>query len=196
MLQHYLSSKQVFNKNGEEVKLIMDTLTHSFASVSSTATGVSVSGTINGTDYYHRIGRTISMKEFHLSGILAGGQSGTIADDAYNAFRICLVERSVGSTPTVDLNAILDPRIVGGLIRVLYDKVYVLESPNPLATGYQAAIMPITIDVPLNHKQMYNGTIVSSMTGTEIALYMVSDSGSVVHPGFTSGQWIVAFSDL
>jgi len=172
------------------------------------ATSISVGGTVadfgsvisEGTSSIgQRIGRVIEPVHFSLQGTLNGGQSGTITDDAYNVVRLIVAWIVPGTTLTgvVTVNAVVSPRIINGLIEVLYDKTFALGSPGVQSIGYMPATKEVRISLPLNSRKtlFYTGTAGNTVSTRTLVLYCVSDSGALPSPGFVSGQNTLFYID-
>jgi hypothetical protein len=140
-------------------------------------------------------------KHLAIHGVLVGGQSNTNVDDSYNVVRIVVAtyNSSIAAPFTnLTLDLILDDRDAAfpGLIKVLYDKMFVLASPGSDTVGYLPATKSISIDIPLDEEIQFNGTGNNATTPTNIIIGMVTDSAAVPNPGFVSGTEILSYSDL
>jgi hypothetical protein len=175
----------------------------SFALISSgfqtisntTVVNVVTSGIIGGDDFTNRNGRQILVRQVRLSGLLVGGQSNVITDDAYNQVRIVVYTMGSNNALTFDLTASLDPRVQQNLKHVYLDKLITLHSPARDSVGYLPAIREVNFKVSMQFNQDYVSLAVNATTGDYLAIAMVSDSTAVPHPGFVSGMIDVIFDD-
>jgi hypothetical protein len=186
-----------------ETKYVSIPLHTAFHSIGTAAgTSAPLNNVIQGTEYYgQRIGRNVLAKHLAIHGVLVGGQSNTNVDDSYNVVRIVVAtyNSSIAAPFTnLTLDLILDDRDAAfpGLIKVLYDKMFVLASPGSDTVGYLPATKSISIDIPLDEEIQFNGTGNNATTPTNIIIGMVTDSAAVPNPGFVSGTEILSYSDL
>jgi hypothetical protein len=151
-----------------------------------------------GTDYQNRLGRQVHWKHFHLSGQLVGGQSNLGTDENRNAVRLVVADIVAGSTPSITLSSILDPRTASqaGLIKVHFDRTFSLESPGRDSTGYMPSCREVVLNVPINRVQEFYGTGSGSGVGMNTVLFSVSDSAVVPNPGFVNGSSYLMFEDF
>jgi len=171
-------------------------LTTNFASVSTSGKSYDFGGSVaEGTDYLNRIGREIRLTGLRIFGQLVGGQSNSATDENRNVVRISVVEISPGaSLANYSVTSVADPRN-WGCRRVLFDKLYSLNTPGRDSTGYLPACVMVDEHVPLNDRIYYSGTAANTQIGLSYALWMVSDSGAVPNPGFTNGTLSIGFID-
>jgi hypothetical protein len=186
-----------------ETKYVSIPLHTAFHSIGTAAgTSAPLNNVIQGTEYYgQRIGRNVLAKHLSIHGVLVGGQTNTNVDDSYNVVRMVVAtyNSSVAAPFTnLTLDLVLDDRDAAfpGLIKVLFDKFYVLSSPGGDTVGYLPATKPIKIDIPLDEEIQFNTVGVNSTSPTNIIIAMVTDSAAVPNPGFVSGTEILSYSDL
>lgn len=170
---------------------------NSFTSVSTAGAYFAVGATIaEGTESYNRLGRNARLTSFRIFGCLDGGQVNAITDDSHNTFRVCLIQGVVGIAPTIGVGDYIDPRNSPGVLRVLYDDIISLSTPGADSTGYLVATKQWKAQCKLpNIPMVWSGSAGNTVKGTEIYLYMVSDSAAVANPGFTNGSFVVGFDD-
>jgi hypothetical protein len=173
----------------------------SFSAVSSTWIVDDLPYTQCGTDIGNRIGRAVQLKQFTIRGMVTGGQSNLVTDDAYNAFRIVVFIGSVGLTfADWAARTINDPVFPGvdGVRRVLWDTIINLQVPALNSVGYITATKQINRTFDLgNELVLYDDSAVSYPSGSSsLYLAMVSDSAAATHPGFTSGYYVLFWRDL
>jgi len=136
-----------------------------------------------------RIGDLIETTHLILGGTLVGGQSNTVADDAYNVVRIIFVKMVPGTSfAAMNIGSVVTPRSIAGLISVLFDKTYTLVSPGADSTGYVPAVCSVSISIPLSGTVFFAGTGAGTDSVTTIGTVFISDSAFVVHPGFEDGS--------
>ncbi len=152
-----------------------------------------------GTDFASRIGRLMKVNRVAMSGTLLGAQTNSVADDAYNVIRVSVVSGepalATASPNHPGLHGPWDPRVQVGLMKVLFDRIFVLQTPAKDSTGYIATAAPCQFDLKLNQLLEYTGTSAASPRGTTLFLTVVSDSVAVVNPGFSADsiltfQWL------
>jgi hypothetical protein len=145
-----------------------------------------------------RIGRSIFATDLAINGVLAGGQTNTVADDAHNSVRIAVVSALTGltwSAGTFNLSTILDPRQMVGLDHVYFDKVFTLVSPGRDSTGYLPALMNVCERIKIQRKFNYASDAATVCSPNDLYLIACSDSSVVPHPGFISGSFVFYFTD-
>lgn len=186
-----------------ETKYVSIPLHTAFHSIGTAAgTSAPLNNVIQGTEYYgQRIGRNVLAKHLSIHGVLVGGQTNTNVDDSYNVVRMVVATyNSSIAAPfnNLTLDLVLDDRDANfnGLIKVLYDKFFILSSPGGDTVGYLPATKSINIDLPLDEEIQFNGTGANTTTPTNIIIAMVTDSAAVPNPGFVSGTEILSYSDL
>ncbi len=154
-----------------------------------------------GTDMASRIGRLMQVTRVALDGVLLGGQTNSVADDAYNVVRVSVVEGepalSVASPNHPGLLGPWDPRVQVGLMDVLFDRTYVLQAPAKDSTGYIAAACPCQFDLRMSKVLEYTGSSAASPRNRTLYLVIISDSVAVVNPGLSASstltfQWLDA----
>jgi len=169
------------------------------ASIGTTVVNFRLAGGITqGTDSDDRIGNGIWLQDIGFTGTLVGGQSNTVADDAYNTVRVLLLWAVADAldTSTLGTGTLVTPVTVPGLIKVLKDTTFVLQSPGTDSTGY----VPAAKQVRFNYS--FNSTLVAfagtgtnkDLTGSPFLLF-VTDSAINPHPGFTSGNAAIYWTD-
>lgn len=187
--------------SGVESKLNNTVLATAFSSCGSTWNEVELTDIAQGTGQNQRIGNHITACGFTIDGVLVGGQTNLVTDDNRNTMRIILaIWDATTATPCADNSISLSSylsrdRIVGnGLIQKLFDKVIVLRTPGADSTGYLPAVQHIKRYIRFYRKLYYAGSS-STSCGRKIILSILSDSGAVPNPGFTSGFCNMYFKD-
>jgi hypothetical protein len=187
---------------GAEVHQLINPAAAWFNSVGTTPIGYDVTGAVVlGQDYINRIGRLISLQRLFISGQLVGGQSNSATDDNRNVFRILVAICDIGTTFTsavFTVNGTVDPRTMPGLRRVLYDRMFSLNSPgrDSAAGGYMPATRMVRVALRVRDRVTYTiGAGVGLNSNEGIYIWMVSDSAAVPHPGFESGSYGITFTD-
>lgn len=183
---------------GKETKLYLTN--PSATSVGLSPTRIALLSTIaQGSDIVNRIGRRIRVKCIRWRGTLLGAQTNSVADDPYNAMRVTLIRCLPGTTFTsYTVNNAIDPRFntSAGLLETMYDKTAVVSVFGKDSTGYVAVAQQWEFVVHCDVMIEYGATGASTPINQELVLYMVSDSGAVVNPGFASSSTIaVEFVD-
>lgn len=176
----------------------------------STGTGTSIGTTpaildigdriIEGTDVDDRVGREIYVDKLEFRATLIGGQSNLATDDKYNVFRLAVLAGTPGTMPLAiasnfSNSYFMDPRGMGGLDVVLFDRSFTLASPGRDSTGYMPPIKEIVIDVPVRRKLKYLGPT-GSPSFRELYLVAVSDSSAAPNPGFANGFMTIHYHDV
>lgn len=181
---------------GTELKQIAMNLHDYFASVSTAGQQYDITGLVaQGADYNQRIGRIIRAIQCSVTGTLVGGQSNSATDDTRNTIRISILVAEAGTAFTYGVSAILDPRAIQGVRRILYDRVFSLSTTGADSTGYLPAVREMHIGVPVGEQIVYRGTAVSTNNPLGVFMYMVTDSAAVPHPGFEDGTLSLSFTD-
>lgn len=195
--------QRVYRRAPEEKYRIIPLASSGWSTISTAWKEIALEQIVQGVDVTQRVGDRILVTGIEISGVMAGGQTGTVADDPYNVLRFVfgVWEGYNNQTPLLTggqtLSSSLDKTICRGLEEVLYDKTVVLESPNSLSTGYQPAVRTFTWSHRFRRpiEITYNGTTTGSANKT-INLGAISDSSLVPNPGFTSGFIKLTFIDV
>lgn len=189
---------QVMSRRTEQKWWLTDMVAN-FASVSTTpSTRDAVAYIVCGNDYNNRIGRTIHLNSLEFSGQLCGGQANSVTDENRNVFRLSVIECISGltwSSGSYNVSTVLDPRIFGGIMRVLYDEVFTLVSPGRDTTGYLPAVVAVHRKVRLNKTVNFSLSTAVAPFPYTILIVACSDSGAVPHPGFTAGSAVTRYTD-
>jgi len=162
-----------------------------FPSVSTTVSTVALGALVAaGSGVNQRIGSTIIPKAIRVLGTIVGGQSNSVSDDNRNVVRLSLILGVVGTAPSgYTCNTILDPRFTTGVVRVLWDRVLVLQSPGKDSTGYMPSSKEVRVRVPIRvGPLLYSGTAANTIKGQELYFCVVSDSSAIPNPGFVNGS--------
>lgn len=178
----------------------------SASTVSAASVGASpvrtalTSGIAAGADMFgNRIGRRIRVKRVAFRSQLLGAQTNSVADDPYNTVRLTVVRCLPGTTFTsYTVNNALDLRFStsAGLLEVLYDRTVVINTRAKDSTGYVACAKEWEVNIPCDITVEYGGTAAGAPINQEIIMYMVSDSGAIVNPGFSStSTFLVEYVD-
>jgi len=143
-----------------------------------------------GTGEQERNRSAIKVGTIHFNGTLVGGQSNSVADDAYNTVRVMIV-RASESLVAADWNAVSlnDPplRIAFPKIReILSDKRYVISSYGPDSVGYMVRAMDTKCTVPVNDTFYWYTSAATTHENESIFLCMRSDSGVAPNPGYVT----------
>lgn len=178
---------------GNEVKFYSANLTSTWSSVSTTQVTLDATDAIaSGTSWNQRIGTKVRILGIAITGALCGGQTSGVADDPYNSFRMLITEQDYSGTVTATT-----PGYVTTAQSLNVDKIHacrdlILQSSGSDSTGYMPTSAWINWPVTLNVLVKYNsaGHPINSLKVT-----MVSDSSTTPNPGFTNGQWTIAFID-
>ncbi len=146
----------------------------------------------NGTAWNQRIGTKIRVVGVSVCGALTGGQTSGVADDPYNSFRMLLVKQSYAATVTATSPGYVCTTQALNCDKVIGAKEVLLQSDSTDSTGYLPSSQWVNWPVRLNELITYTsaGHPVSSLK-----MLMVSDSGTTPNPGFTNGQWTIAYLD-
>jgi len=176
---------------GKELKQLVT----SAATWSSVGSAASVIGSVveigGGTAYNERVGRNVTLHDLRLTLTLLGGQSNLATDDGYNTFRVVVFQAETGFSTNFALATQFTPAILNGLIRVFFDKTYVLQPPGLDTVGYMPASKMLTAVIPLGIKHTYVSANSNGSAPYRIFLGMVSDSVAVSNPGIQSTSSIV-----
>lgn len=194
--------RRAYRLTPEEKYRIIPLSSSGWSTIPNTWKEIALEQIVQGTDVTQRIGDRIAVTGIEISGVMTGGQTGTVADDPYNAVRFVfgVWDGYNNQTPLLTggqtISSALDKTICRGLNQVLFDKTIALESPNSLSTGYQPAVKTFTwshrFGRPL--EITYNGTTTGSANKT-VNLGAISDSTLVPNPGFVLGYIKVMFMD-
>lgn len=155
-----------------------------------------------GDDVTNRTGREIKIGSILIEGTYGPGAIVSGADDPFNTMRIVVAtfKGAVSATPLqsagVDLHsAILKKSVGGNLLNKLYlDKYLACNVTESVASGYVPEIKTFKY-----YKKFKNPIVVnySSSAGTypdtKLFISMISDSVTVVNPGFFAGRYIIKF---
>lgn len=154
-----------------------------------------------GVTQINRIGDHITARSFSLSGVLVGGQSNIATDDNRNIVRIVLAWwDSSSASPCTANGATISTRIQRdevygrGLIKMLFNRTYILRSPGPDSTGYMPAMCHVKIWKKMRKYVPYSGTA-GTTAGMKLILSIISDSALPPSPSFIQGNYFFKFSD-
>jgi hypothetical protein len=179
--------------HGREVKFYSANLTSTWSSVSTTQTTLDATDAIAvGTAWNQRIGTKIRVVGVVVTGALCGGQTSGVADDPYNSFRMMLTQQDYSSTISTTTPGYVTNCQALNVDRIHSVKDVLLQSDSTDSTGYLPSSKWIKWCVPLNVLIKYNS---SGHPISSLKITMVSDSGTTPNPGFTNGQWTIAFVD-
>lgn len=155
-----------------------------------------------GDDLNARTGRMIQLSSFTLRGSFVGAQNGGVTDDAYNTVRIVLaLWDSTTNTPLATNGAIIDTiiqkeRAFGkGLVKVYYDKTFMLNTPGVDGDGYLPAVKQISIFKKLGDKKIKYCSADGATAEQKLILSIISDSSAIVNPGFVHGRMNLRYED-
>jgi len=121
-----------------------------FTSVSTSTAVTDLLGAIaQGTDISNRIGRRVRVRRIFCHAQIVGGQTNSVADDPWNAFRLTVVLAKPGFAPTWGVNGPIDARYspANGLIRVLHDETKLICSQAKDSVGYLQAALEYEFDM-------------------------------------------------
>lgn len=143
-----------------------------------------------GSDIFRqRLGRSLRVKRIMWRSQLLGGQTNSVADDAYNTVRLTVVRCLPGATMTsYTVCNVLDTRLStsAGLLEVLYDRTRVIRATAKDSTGYIAAAEEWEFDIKCDIQLDYGSTAAAAPINQEIVMFAISDSVAVVNPGFAN----------
>lgn len=161
---------------------------------------------IPGAGVNSRVGRRIEIHSCRFRGILTGGATGGgPVDEYYNNIRLMIYtmkqNKTAALTPAATagyvINTPLNKLYMPGLEKVLYDR-FIGMTNQPWAAN---SCSPATREVDMYKK--FKNPILCNFTGDlinynqfQIYVSMVTDSGAVPHPGFTSGYFEVSYYDV
>lgn len=167
-------------------------LVSSFGSVSTTPSGVNMTGTIVGSTLPTQLQRTGTDIELHNLTFKGLYQAG----DQVNMLRVFLVLADTDDTGTIALSYNSDPnsRVYGQKFKVLADKMLVphLDSAGNYLT-YSLKFSHNFNKMILKYKDA-TGTA-NNETKKQLWLHMCSDSVAAAHPGFIQGYCTLWFKD-
>lgn len=154
----------------------------------------------NTTDVTGRWTRKIRLLKFQLQGLLVGGQSNLVTDDAYNGVRIVLFEGAPGLASVdfagFDQNVHLQPGI-SGITRIFMDRMIALRVSAPDSTGYVPACTTVSFSRGVHTICVFDQSGAAyPAAGASLYLAMISDSAAVSNPGFTIGHFTLTFIDV
>jgi hypothetical protein len=176
-----------------EIKFYSANLTATWSSVSTTQVTLDLTDAIAvGNTFNTRIGTKIRVVGVSVTGALCGGQTSGVADDPYNSFRMLLCEQDYSSTITNTSPGYVTNCQALNVDKILSAKDLILQSSGSDSTGYvptsQWVCWPIRTNILVKYAS--SGHPINS-----IKLVMVSDSSASPNPGFTNGQWTIAYID-
>lgn len=178
----------------EEKYRIIPLNTSALTSIGNSWREIALEQIAQGTDVTNRLGDRIWVTSVEFTGVLVGGQSGTVADDSYNTVRFVLGSwdgynnQTPLATGGQTISSPLDKTLCRSLDKIHLDKMIILGSPNSLTTGYQPAVKHFSF--VHRFKKPLEIQYTGSSTGTSnksINFGAISDSTAVPHPGFVSG---------
>jgi len=154
-------------------------------------------GIVQGLDWQNnRIGNMVKAHSFVIDGVITGGQTNVITDDNRNTVRFVVASAVPGFSWTgLTLSSILDPRMLNGLHRVLWDETFIMESPGRDSTGYLPAMKLITRKIHVHQQLVFSGSGITSQSDRSIWVAFVSDSAVAPSPGFVSGAMGLSYLD-
>lgn len=192
-VRHYVN-KRIINKSEEKLALIVPP-----TSVGTTWNESELTVIAQGSAQTNRVGDSFTVTKVGMYGVIAGGQSNLAADDNRNVVRIVVAEWDGRSaTPLATNGANMsdliqsDETAGAGLVRLLYDKYIVLNSPGRDSTGY----MPVQKAIRWNkklQKVIKYASATQTTANTRIIISMISDSLVVPSPGFIYGRFVLKY---
>lgn len=162
-----------------------------------------VADIVCGTAINNRIGNDIVCETLEASFTVASAEM-LFAGDAYNTIRICVAWFAKPHIPATDteyfrpftdkLHEKVYPEKYPGLIRVLYDKIFVLKHHLVSDTAYYPAARCFKIYIPLRGEKIKftNGSALSN--DKQLMVAMTSDSSALPNPGVVTGQMTLRFA--
>jgi len=177
---------------------IWDAATMGITSIgSSCITGDLASVISVGADFTrNRLGRRIRAREVLIDGQIYGAQANSVADDATNAVRVTVSVARAGFAPNWTCFSPIDVRIYTGLVRVIYDKVFIINVNAKDSTGYILKAKRILERIAFDQVLDYTGTAAAAPSDRSVFLTVVSDSSAVVNPGFAGASFVtLLYSD-
>jgi hypothetical protein len=185
---------------GKEAKICSFDLHTQYSSQGTTAKLVSVSSQLAaGTSALTRIGGVVTVCAAGFTGTIVGGQSNLAIDEQYNTIRILFVRGNYAllnsNASNFTVSSIIGPSLVSGLRQVLYDKVFVNQSPGRDSTGYMPSVRTINWQTKLNLKLAFIGPAAATDYLESLVMIVVTDSVAVPHPGFEVGACWMSFLD-
>jgi len=198
------SIKRIVNKlivRKSEKKFNIVGLPATFGSVGTAWIETDFTNLSQGSAQGNRIGDSINAYSIGFKGVFAGGQSNLATDDVRNTVRIILAwwdgrSSTPCATNAVALSSLIqsDETTGAGLIKILYDRTFYLQSPGRDSTGYMPALRYLKFYKKLNRKINYL-TTTSTTSQKRLIMSVISDSAVVSHPGFISGYGLFKFTD-
>lgn len=165
-----------------------------FVSIGSGLVTRDLSALAQGTEYFQRFGRRVIIDHVDIMGTLVGGQTNSVADDAYNTVCMALVTAAPGTAPSGwSAGLPIGPQITTGVKKVLWAKRFVINTNAKDSTGYIPNAMIVKERIPVHEPFEYvaSGDVVA--TNQSLYLIAISDSVAVVNPGFNTGFSVVVF---
>lgn len=177
------------------MKLINYQISTAFSSITSTGTLLPLTAQIaGGVDYNARIGRQIRIHTVSIEGVVAGGQTAGVADDAYNALRCVVFTAMNGTSAPATMDLIMTPQVYTGLGKVFVDRKFILQSPGVNGAGYTEVAKVFRMTAVINREFMYTNTS-GAAAPYDLFVSFSSDSTVAPNPGFVSGRLLIQYSD-
>lgn len=177
-----------------------------FSSVGLTFVEQNVSNVARGTQAFERIGSEIKIKSIYFRGILQGAQTGSVADDSNSSIRLILGLYNTaygGLTPMatsgfngLNLGTWINKKNCTQMQWKFMDKLIFLPAQATASTGYLPTGRVVKFykkfkrPIRIRYFDDNPGTAANSLIFS-----MASDSGAVVHPGFTYGSIVIRYED-
>lgn len=187
-----------------EHKAVVFDLTGSLPSIGNVWNELVLANPAQGLTLSNRIGRKISIKTLEINGVLAGGQSESALDDAYNVLRV-RIALYTGETVTpctgVSLNSPIRKDITPTgkyLIKTYMDKYIPLNVASTEKGGGDGyAPMCKRFKYFKKFSKPIEMDYVSDLVVPNKFLIMscISNSAAVPSPGFVSGWIVIRYTD-
>lgn len=157
---------------------------------------------VSGSDQGTRVGSRIAITEVEIEGVLTGGQTGTVADDASNVIRFVVGfwdgynNITPLATTGVNINSALDDTTCRSLVSKYLDTYVILESANALTAGFSTAVKTFTWRRRFSKPLIVTYTGTAAASGNEALVFSaISDSSAIPNPGFTQGRIKMSYID-
>lgn len=178
--------------NHEWKVAIYDAGTLGMTSVGTSCVTADLGATIAvGADYTrNRLGRRVRAHQVILDGMIYGAQTNSVADDATNVVRVTLSVGRYGFTPAWTVFSPLDVRSNVGLVSVIYDEKFIINTNAKDSTGYILKAVRLGVRPKFSQLLDWTGTAAAAPSDRSVFLTVVSDSSAVVNPGLSSNTYI------
>jgi len=121
-----------------------------------------------------------------------------VLDDRNNTVRVmvCTGPAGLGAAAFANFTVSIanDTRFFPGVLDILYDRRYSLQSPGRDSTGYMPAVLETSFHFKVNFPVVYSSNAANS-NNKEIYLVAVSDSAAANHPFITNGNFVLSYTD-